>query len=73
MDAKLVATEADYTAVNAALGKAIASVPSSQVMDVYRSVAKLVSGRVPSKLFSTVIPAEAAEAYGGLSRSTNTV
>ena len=50
MDAKLVATEADYTAVNAAFGKAIASVPSSQVMGAYSHVAKLVSGRAPNKL-----------------------
>merc|ERR1739848_938807 len=61
MDAKLVATEADYTAVTAALGKAIASVPSSQVMDVYNGLAKIVSGSVPNKLFSTVNPAEAVK------------
>jgi hypothetical protein len=73
MDAKLVATEADYTAVNAALGKVIASVPSSQVMDVYNSFAKLVSGSVPNKLFSTVNPAEAVKAYDGLITFTNTV
>ena len=73
MDAKLVATEADYTAVNAALSKAIASVPSSQVRDVYNSFAKLVSGSVPNKLFSTVNPAEAVKAYDGLSAATDTV
>merc|ERR1712151_669419 len=37
MDSKLVATEADYTAVNAALGKLIASVPASQVNDVFNA------------------------------------
>jgi len=73
MDAKLVATEADYTAVNAALGKAIASVPSSQVMDVYNAFAKMVDGSVPNKLFSTVNPAEAVKAYDGLITFTNTV
>merc|ERR1739848_402326 len=73
MDSKLVATEADYTAVTAALGKAIASVPSSQVMDVYNSYAKLVSGSVPNKLFSTVNPAEAVKAYDGLITFTKTV
>jgi hypothetical protein len=73
MDSKLVATQEDYTAVNAALGKVIASVPSSQVMDVYNSFSKLVSGSVPNKLFSTVNPAEAVKAYDGLITFTNTV
>merc|ERR1711948_21374 len=73
MDSKLVATQEDYTAVNAALGKVIASVPSSQVMDVYNSFSKLVSGSVPNKLFSTVNPLEAARAYDGLISFTNTV
>merc|ERR1712217_972648 len=53
MDSKLVATQADYTAVNAALGKVIASVPTSQVMDTYNAFAKVVDGSVPAKLFST--------------------
>merc|ERR1712003_474679 len=73
MDSKLVATQEDYTAVNAALGKVIASVPSSQVMDVYNSFSKLVSGSVPNKLFSTVNPLVAARAYDGLISFTNTV
>ena len=73
MDAKLVATEADYTAVNAALGKAIASVPSSQVRGVYNSFAKLVSGSASNKLSSTVNPAEAVKAYYGLITVTDTV
>merc|ERR1712242_655537 len=54
MDSNLVATEADYTAVNAALGKVIASVPQSQVMDVFNSMSKLVQPTVPQKIFSTV-------------------
>lgn len=66
MDSKLVATQADYTAVNAALGKVIASVPSNQVMDVYNSFAKLVDGSVPAKLFSTVNPLEAVRSYDAL-------
>merc|ERR1711992_206056 len=75
MDGKLLkeAAEADHTAVNAALGKAIASVPSSQVMDVYNSFAKLVSGSVPNKLFSTVNSAEAVKAYDGLITFIQTV
>merc|ERR1712151_450660 len=42
IDAKGVTSQADYEAVNAALGKAIASVPKSQVMDVYNAFAKVV-------------------------------
>merc|ERR1712039_415198 len=43
MDAKLVTSASDYQAVNAALGKVIASVPTSQVMDVYNAFGKIVS------------------------------
>merc|ERR1711982_34158 len=42
IDAKGVTSAADYEAVNAALGKLIASVPQSQVMDVYNAFAKTV-------------------------------
>merc|ERR1712157_346144 len=66
MDKKLVATQADYTAVNAALGKVFASVPASQVMDTYNAFAKLVDGSVPAKLFSTVNPSEAVRSYDAL-------
>merc|ERR1712118_233759 len=38
MDAKGVATKGDYTAILAGLGKAIASAPSSKVMDVYNAI-----------------------------------
>merc|ERR1712224_41395 len=41
MDGKLVTTAADYEKVNAALGKVIASVPSSQVMDVFNAFSKI--------------------------------
>merc|ERR1712157_441945 len=48
-------------------GKAIASVPTSKVMDVYNSVAQVVgSSGVPNKLFSTVNPADAQAAYNAL-------
>merc|ERR1711988_335192 len=66
MDSKLVATQADYTAVNAALGKVFASVPTSQVMDTYNAFAKLVDGSVPAKLFSSVNPSEAVRSYDAL-------
>merc|ERR1711956_3218 len=53
IDAKGV-TSADYEAVNAALGRAVASVPTSKVMDVYNAFASVTNPSVPSKLFSTV-------------------
>merc|ERR1712129_515089 len=49
-----VASAADYEAVNAALGRAVASVPTSKVMDVYNAFASVTNPAVPSKLFSTV-------------------
>merc|ERR1711948_168936 len=54
VDANGVTSAADYEAVNAALGRAIASVPTSKVMDVYNAFAALVNPAVPNKLFSTV-------------------
>merc|ERR1711908_204139 len=54
VDAKGVTSAADYEAVNAALGRVIASVPTSKVMDVYNAFAALVNPAVPNKLFSTV-------------------
>merc|ERR1719271_1281011 len=42
IDAKGVTSAGDYEAVNAALGKLIASVPQSQVMDVYNAFAKIL-------------------------------
>merc|ERR1712151_1350638 len=73
MDAKLVASEADFTGVVASLGKAIASVPASKVMDVYNSFAKIVDGSVPSKLYSTVNPGDAVKAYDALITFSNIV
>jgi len=63
VDGKLVTSAGDYAAINAALGKAIASVPSSQVMDVYNSFAKLLNPVIGSNLFSTVVPNDAQAAY----------
>jgi len=59
IDAKGVTSAADYAAVNTALAKAIASVPSSQVMDVYNAFAKAVPGAVPNMMFSMVNPLDA--------------
>merc|ERR1719410_3391149 len=67
VDAKGVLTQGDYAAINAGLGKAIASVPTSKVMDVYNSMAKLIGDSpVPNKLFSTVNPNDAQAAYNAL-------
>merc|ERR1711869_1168 len=63
MDAKLVTTAADYEKVNAALGKVIASVPDSQVMDVFNAFSKITGSSVPSNLFSMVSPNDAVRAY----------
>merc|ERR1719254_298813 len=61
-----VTSKADYEAINAALGRAIASVPESQVMDVYNSFSSLVGSDVPAYLMSTVKEADAKAAYSAL-------
>merc|ERR1719203_57433 len=61
-----VTSKADFEAINAALGRAIASVPESQVMDVYNSFSSLVSGDVPAYLMSTVKADDAKAAYSAL-------
>merc|ERR1712070_639596 len=69
-DANGVTTPADYEAVNAALGKIIASVPASQVMDVYNSFAKILSPVVGNNLFNSfskgAASADAIAAYQSL-------
>merc|ERR1712014_154207 len=67
VDAKGVLSQADFEAINAGLGKAIASVPTSKVMDVYNSMAGLVgSSPVPNYLYSQVNPQDAQAAYNAL-------
>merc|ERR1712241_1112437 len=66
MDAKGVATQADFEAINAGLGKAIASVPTSTVMDVYKAFSKIVSPGVPNYLYASVDPQHAIAAYNAL-------
>jgi len=73
IDAKGVTSAADYAAVNAALGKVIASVPQSQVMDVYNAFAKTLPPIVGNKLFSTVNGADAIGAYKALIEFTGAV
>merc|ERR1712151_388439 len=63
MDAKLVTSASDYQAVLAGLGKVIASVPTSQVMDVYNAFGKILSPVVPSNLFNLVVANDAQAAY----------
>merc|ERR1711913_196951 len=58
-----VCSEAQLTAVNAAIGRMIASVPESKTMDVYNAVSNLVSPEVPKYLMSTVKEADAKAAY----------
>merc|ERR1712186_122620 len=66
VDASLVTSASDFEAVNAALGKAIASVPTSQVMDVYNALGKITGSSVPNQLFSMSAPGEAVAAYDAL-------
>jgi len=67
VDAKGVLSQADFEAINAGLGKAIASVPTGTVMDVYNSMAKVVgSSPVPNYLYSTVNAQDAQAAYNAL-------
>merc|ERR1712209_227906 len=67
MDAKGVLSQADFQAINAGLGKAIASAGTSATMDVYNAMAKLVGDSpVPNYLFSKVNPQDAIAAYNGL-------
>merc|ERR1712217_245740 len=59
-------SKADFEGTIATLGRAIASVPESKVMDVYNSFSGLVSSEVPSYLMSTVKEADAKAAYAAL-------
>merc|ERR1712228_1149955 len=58
-----VTSKADWEAVNAALGRVIASVPESTVMDVYNSVSSVTDAGVPAYLKSLVNGADAEKAY----------
>merc|ERR1712119_233070 len=60
-----VTSQADWEAVNAALGRVIASVPESTVMDVYNSVSSITDPKVPAYLKSLVNGADAEKAYAG--------
>merc|ERR1711985_90873 len=66
MDANGVTSLEDFTAVNAAIGRMIASAPSARVMDTYNAFASIVKPEVPSKLMSGVSSADASAAYKAL-------
>merc|ERR1712232_832123 len=66
VDGKGVLTAGDYEAVNAALGKLIASVPQSQVMDVYNAFAKILNPTIGNNLFQFSKGADAIGAYKAL-------
>merc|ERR1712147_469365 len=52
IDAQGVTSAADYEALNAALGRVIASVPASKVMDVYNSFSGVVGSQIPNNMFA---------------------
>merc|ERR1711963_177816 len=62
IDAAGVTSAADYAAVNNALGHAVASVPTSKVMDVYNAFKGIVPSSVPNNMFSLADPLAAAGA-----------
>merc|ERR1711979_51724 len=66
VDAKLVTSSSDFEAINAGLGKAIASVPTSKVMDVYNAFSGITSPVIPNFLYSSVSPGDATAAYNAL-------
>merc|ERR1719461_828087 len=68
-----VCSEAQLTAINAALGRMIASVPESTTMGVYNAVKALVDPKVPAYLMSTVKEADAKAAYNALIEFTQVV
>merc|ERR1712203_471646 len=66
VDANLVTSASDFEAINAGLGKAIASVPTSKVMDVYNAFSGITSPVIPNFLYSSVNPNDAQAAYKAL-------
>merc|ERR1719461_1574797 len=73
LSANGVCSESQLTAINAALGRMIASVPESTTMDVYNSVSEIVDPKVPAYLMSTVKEADAKAAYAALIDFTKVV
>jgi len=59
VDAKGVTSAADYEAVNAGIGRIVASAGTQKTMDVYNAFAGLLNPAVPNKMFSMVNPLDA--------------
>jgi len=68
-----VCSEAQLTAINAALGRMIASVPESTTMGVYNAVNGLMDPKVPGYLMATVKESDARTAYNALVDFANVV
>merc|ERR1712127_245915 len=68
-----VCSESQLTAINAGIGRLIASVPESQTMDVYNTFTSLVDPKVPPYLMSKVNEADARAAYDALIEFTEVV
>ena len=60
-----VTSRADWDAVNAALGRVVASVPKDKVMAVYDAVKDITDPAVPAYMKSLVNGADAEKAYEG--------
>merc|ERR1719284_411259 len=73
IDAAGVTSAADYASVAAALGRAIASAPTSKVMDVYNAFAGIVQPSVQNLLFSKVDPLAANAAASAFYEFGNVV
>merc|ERR1712086_973672 len=63
IDANGVPTLGDYTIINAALGRLVASVPEDTVMDVYNAFALPLPKEVPEYMMSKVNADDAKAAY----------
>ena len=61
-----VTSRADWDAVNAAIGRVVASVPKAKVMAVYDSVTAITDPGVPAYMKSLVNGPDAEKAYQGL-------
>jgi len=67
MDSKGLLTQQDFEATLAGLGKAISSVPSTSVMDVYKEISRLVfTTGIPDNLYSKQSAGNAMAAYEAL-------
>jgi len=63
VDANGIIPKADYEAINAAIGRIVASVPEDKVMDVYNSFNSVVPKGVPAYLMGQVNEDDAKKAY----------